>query len=148
MKTALLVLAVAGIAGCGAEPDPVVGTWRFDVAANDFIGVTFNDDDTYATQHFTVGGNAAFDEAESGTYVRSSSTITFTPRKSSCPGPVPAWSVGYVLSSASLAMDFGTTVISFVRQPTGDGGGSFVITFGCFAQDGTFTARAVTPVAN
>lgn len=150
MRAWLVAAALFGAAGCGgADGDPLLGSWTFDVSTDEVIGMTFLDDGTYLTQDiFITGGNTAVDEAEKGSYVAAGNAITFTPTSSTCPGPVPRWSAAYSVRSDALQLTPGATTVVFQRAATGGSATNFAVTFGCFAQDGTFTPRQLAPVSN
>lgn len=149
----LLALAVLGVLGCGGTTSPegaLVGTWVFDPGGDSLAGVTFNSDQSYVLQFVTLTSAAsADDEIEGGVFAADGTTLTLTPRKSSCPGPAPIQSLMYDVSGDSLTLINGATAIIFVRQAQSGGAPvSGTITSGCSDGAGHFTPAPVVPVGN
>lgn len=150
MRHLALACVLGAIIGCGGAAEPsIVGDWLFDQGDRG-LALSFNADGTYVAQKIRVtSSTSGLDEAEGGTYALVGDTLTHTPKKWTCVGPYPAYSVTVAsLGATKLAVLDGTTAISFTRETGDSSGGDFVITFGCFAADGTFTPREIAPVTN
>jgi len=153
-KLSLLVLVVLGAIGCGggsSSPESrLVGEWIvFDSTSTNAVGLTFNSDGTYAAQQLELtSSTSANDEGEGGVYTATTSAITFTPQKSSCPGPDPVYTFSYSFNAASLVISAPSGVISFERNPYANSGASGTLTFGCFQADGSFVPEPIAPVGN
>ncbi len=149
---AIGVASVLALTSCSSSQDAapsLYGNWLYtNAAGTSGIGATFKKDGTYVWTTLALtsqtSGNA---EIETGTFRATGSTIVFTPQQYSCPGPYPPITWKYTLSSSALVFSFPTGAISMKpnNEPASD---SFTVVFGCFAKDGSFTKRELTPVTN
>jgi hypothetical protein len=148
-----LVLLALGAVGCGggssSPASRLVGEWiAIDSTGTEAVGVTFESDNTYVAQTLALtSSTSALDEGESGVYAATASEITFTPRKSSCPGPDPIYSLSYSFSGSSLVVYTPSGGLSLEKNDS-PGGGSASITFGCFQSDGSFVPSPFVAVSN
>lgn len=147
MGKALLLAIAVGLVGCGGEanePSPLVGNWIL-VQGDAAVGMDFNADGRYgvgvirtATDGVTING-----QIERGTYSASERQVTFSPEQWTCPGMSPSHTFNYRVSPGSLTIEASDGVQLFMANAAT--GGSAQLTYGCFADDGTFTARPLGP---
>jgi hypothetical protein len=144
-----LFATLAALLGCSStSTDPasgLKGTW----AGADgplVLGVTFNGDGTYELhQTLRTSATTAEDQVQTGTFTATGSWITFTPQRSSCPGPAPMSTAPYKLLNGSLQMTSGTTVFTLQPDTAPPAPGTTVQT-GCFDSQGVFTPGSLAPV--
>ena len=147
-----LVMVVLGAVSCGggsSSPESqLIGQWiSTDSTGSQGVGLEFDSDGTYVAQLLELtSSTSANDEGESGVYTATSSTINFTPQKSSCPGPDPVYSLTYSFSAGGLVVATPSGAIGLTRNNPGLANGT--ITFGCFQPNGSFVASPVAPVGN
>jgi hypothetical protein len=149
MKT-LLLLVVGGCGSSSSFSNRLVGDWLFTNAdGSGGVALTLKADDTYVASILTTTSASSLDaQVEDGNYSSASTTITFTPTKSSCPGPDPADTESYSFAGANLVIAGGSTVITFAPNNAPSSTTTAVLTAGCFDNTGAFTASPVAPVTN
>ena len=100
---------------------------------------------TYETQGLeATSSTSANAQEEGGIYSATNGTITFTPQKSSCPGPDAVHSLSYVFSGSSLVL-YPRQVSRSDRNT--DSSATISVAFGCFQPDGS-APRPIAPVGN
>jgi hypothetical protein len=111
------------------------------------LSPALDSDGTYIAQQLELtSSTSASDEGEGGVYTATSDTITFTPQKSSCPGPDPIYSLNYSFSGPNLVISTPSGAFALARNTYSGANGS--ITFGCFQPDGSFVPESIAPVGN
>lgn len=149
-----LLLAVAVLesacASSSSDAPSLDGNWIYvDDQGTAGLGVTFNDDGTYAAFLMALTSRSSADaEVETGTFTAQGGTVTFTPQEWTCPGPDPASSVKYTFRNGNLLLSFPSGIIS-LQQNTASSDEAFSITYGCFnRKTHTFIRAELAPVGN
>jgi hypothetical protein len=157
VRRALLLAFVMLGAGCASPADELVGSWTSTDAAGRRLTMKF-DGVRYGTQTLApdpsiVEPDQMRDQAESGVYAASDDQITFTPRTSSCPSPVPVWRASYGITYHGADYSRDVLVVtnagdarSFTRYFTP--AMSNATAFGCYLSDGSFAMGQLTSVGN
>jgi hypothetical protein len=146
-----LVCGVLGLMGCGggsSSPDNgVVGNWMFVNSTGD-SGFAFDAkaDGTYVIGLLSLTSTSTANaQVEEGNWSATSTMLTTTPTKWSCTGTDPAETDSYDIANGDLTVTTSGGII--VLQPnTTPVSSSFVLTFGCFDQNGNFAAQPLGPV--
>lgn len=143
------LLAVGCGGGSDSPADRIVGNWLYTNTTDSAgFGATFEGNGTYSLSSLELTtATTARAAIEKGTYTATDSTITTTPQKSTCPGPVPVDTVTYELKGSTLVVTTGANIIVMTRNRQ-SADTSFVVTLGCFAEDGSFAASPLAPVSN
>lgn len=145
MRSAILVLLLVILAGCGGdegnEPS-LVGDW---VAPGDgcAYGMAFEDDGTYTegTVCELEGGGLGV-EVYGGTYTTSGDELTLTQTHGTCPEAEPLTErLAYELDGDKLRVGSAAGTVVLERAEGGDVTGQ--ATYGCYAQDGAFTPQPI-----
>ena len=151
MKLTLVVL-LATVAACGSNTvtpqERLMGKWLY-AGSSAGIGLEFGTDGTYKAQILQLSSTSTGnDQAETGKYIASDSSITFTAQQSSCgPGRIPIYTYTYSFNGDSLAVMTGNTAMAFSRNTTPPAS-NFIISLGCFQSDGTFVGSPLVSVSN
>ena len=149
LLAALCLLGAIGCGSSGSTDSKLVGQWLYTNADGSAgIGLSFKADGTYSTVLLRqTSGTTANTQVENGGYMATDTSITFTPTESSCAGSDAPTTSGYVINGNVLSLTMPTGLVSFVRNTTPPSSG-VILTVGCFAADGTFTAQPVGPVTS
>ena len=136
--------------GAGNSPPSLYNTWIY-TAANGVngAGLTLKSDGTYENQALELtSSTSGNDQVEIGTFVISGASITFTPKKWSCPEPSdPPYTVSFEQSGNSLTISYSSGVIVFSID-TSPAATNFSLSTGCFSQSGTFTPSPIVDVGS
>jgi hypothetical protein len=118
---ALLATACSSSSGSGGPPS-LDGSWIYansDGSAG--AGAEFKSDGTYEVQELTVTSSTTVnDQIETGTFTVSGSTITLTPKQSSCPGPDAVYTLNYSFQGSNLALTQPSGIIVFQPNTAGE----------------------------
>ena len=142
-------LVLAGMVGCGgtSHQNSLIDTWIYD-SGDSAIGLTFDTDNTYSAQVLVLtSSTTANDQVETGTFTKTTSEITFTPKKFTCPGPDTIYTLSYQINGNGLTLVTADGALFFTRDMSPDTTNAR-ITFGCFLDDGSFVAMPLAPVSN
>jgi hypothetical protein len=146
---ALLTAACSSGSSSGSSgSNSIDGNWLYtDAAGTGGVGLTFNADGTYVLTELVETSSTSFNaQVEDGTFTVSGNTITETPQKSSCPGPVPVHQLTYSFQGSNLAVTDSSAVV--VLQPNTATASNAAIVIGCFDANNNFTAQPLAPVSN
>jgi len=147
MKHTTFAVLLAVSIGCGDDNDEpgIVGDWvspsdgPYDCA----YGMTFESDGTYVEGTVcTLEGGDLGVEAYSGTYTTSGDELTLTQTHGTCPeAEAGAERLAYELDGDKLRVGSAAGTVVLERAEGGDVTGQ--ATYGCYAQDGSFTPRPI-----
>jgi hypothetical protein len=142
------VMVVACSSSSSGGPPNLYQTWAYvDSAGTAGAGATFTSDGTYELQILELtSSNSGDDQVEIGTFTTSGSTLTLTPKQSTCAGPDAVYSMGYSFSGGNLVLALPSGTI--VMQPDTATASDVAITNGCFGDAGAFTSEPLAPVSN
>jgi len=147
---AFIFAMVAACSSGSPEPPPtLVGNWLYTAAQGQSgIGLTFTAEGTYSLSGIVlVSSTAAQAKVETGTYTSDATTITLTPKESSCPGPDPVEVDHYQFNGGALMLTSPSGVL-VLQANTATASRSFAIQTGCPDRQGNFTPAPLKPVAN
>jgi hypothetical protein len=151
MRTAIVVVVLVGLCGCGSKTpqESLVGSWLFTSAdGSGGIGVTFNADGTYGAVTLVLTSTASADtEIEKGTYSATASSLTSMPTQWSCPGPDSISTVSYSFAGGNLVLTSPNDIVTFAPN-NATSGSTIALEIGCFDANGAFTAEPLAPVTN
>jgi hypothetical protein len=139
-KYLAIALALAAVGcGSGSGSSSIYGDWLR--SSNGLVvGVTFETDGTYSARTMQVVSRTAVNQQlETGSAAFEPGAFTLTPDKWSCAERSEP-------SHFEYSIDDGTLYIAgtpYTRNDAAPDAGT-VVTVGCFAEDGTFTARALS----
>lgn len=146
----------AGTGGSsGTIPSRLTGIWLARDASNSAVGYSFSfSSDTYVRQTVLItaadistnAGSGEIEAERGGFALVGAGTIVFTPTDSSCPGPDPAYSLGYSFLGQNLLLSGTNGAATFAPSDAGPTTATLTIKFGCFDVNGTFTERPLTAV--
>lgn len=127
------------VSGCGADADPLVGTWTADISASCADGFRFDQRGTFTRLTIcTLDSGATGLERHDGTFDADGKTIQFVIGQSTCPDMPKTGSVGYSVSPASLVLTFSASIEVLSRVTAAGPGDTGAAALGCFS-DGVFT---------
>jgi formylglycine-generating enzyme required for sulfatase activity len=140
-----------GVPDSAIPAEDIVGNWQYnDVTANGVVALVLwvHGDGTYASYVVTFPSAYVWDEQEeTGTYVTSGSTVTFTPEQWTCSTPDPPKSYTFAVANGDLTLSNSTGAVVYAPQVASDAGLSVALPLGCFGANGFETAPLAPVVA-
>jgi hypothetical protein len=148
-RVAALLLVLSACSGASSSSPRLDGNWLYASSSSaEGLGLTLKSDGTYvSTVLVLTSSNSGNAQIEEGAFTTSGSTITFTPKAWSCPGPDAVYSDSYTFDGADLDLSYSGGVL-LLQPNTSTASSSFSLVTGCFASDGTFTQVPLAPVSN
>lgn len=144
-----IALTMVACSSSTEQSPSIYGDWLYASAdGKSGVSLTFKQDNSYVFSRLLLTSETSAEaEVETGTFTDSGSTITFTPKQWTCPGPDPVTSVGRSFAGGNLLFSLPSGLITLKpNNSTGDGT-AFAVVYGCF-KAGTFVKADLAPVDN
>jgi hypothetical protein len=149
MKTHGFALLCALVLGCGEDESgpELTGVW-FTESGGDYecaYGISFESDGTYAESTVcTLTDGSIGAEVYGGTYTAGNGQLTLHQTHGTCPAKPLTVEVSYELDGDTLRLQNASQVKVLSRAE--DDGQTGQAQYGCYAQDGSFTPRPISPL--